>query len=114
MSQDCIFCKIADGTIPAQLAYDDERIVAFHDLHPAAPLHVLVVPRQHIENLAAVTEAEKDLMGHLIVKIPHIADRLGLDAGFRMVSNCKEPAGQSVWHLHFHLMGKRRFTWPPG
>lgn len=114
MSADCLFCKIAAGTIPARVAYQDAEIVAFHDLAPQAPEHVLIIPRKHIEHLGAVTDLEKDLMGHLIVKVPDIAKQLGLDEGFRLVANCKEPAGQSVWHLHFHLLGKRRFSWPPG
>lgn len=114
MSADCLFCKIAAGQIPAKIAYEDEDIVAFHDVAPQAPVHVLIVPRRHIEHLAAITEAEKEIMGALIVKVPVIAQKLQLDDGFRLVSNCKELAGQTVWHLHFHLMGKRQFGWPPG
>lgn len=113
-SHDCLFCKIVEGTIPSRIAYQDEAIVAFHDVHPQAPVHVLIVSRVHIEHLGAVTAAEKDLMGHLLVKIPVIARQLQLEDGFRLVSNCKALAGQSVWHLHFHLMGKRPFAWPPG
>lgn len=111
---DCLFCKICEGSIPARIAYQDDHIIAFHDVHPQAPVHVLVIPRRHIANLSEVTEAEKDLMGHLIVKIPSIAAQVGLEDGFRLVNNCKAPAGQTVWHVHFHLMGKRHFTWPPG
>ena len=111
---DCLFCKIAEGTIPSKVAYQDEHIVAFHDVNPQAPVHVLVIPRRHIAHLGDVTSDEKDLMGHLIVKIPFIAEQLGLGEGFRLVNNCKAPAGQTVWHVHFHLMGKRHFSWPPG
>lgn len=111
---DCLFCKIAEGKIPSRIAYQDDQIVAFHDVNPQAPVHVLVIPRQHIEHLSAVTDQEKDLMGHLIVKIPFIAEQLGLGDGYRLINNCKAPAGQTVWHVHFHLMGKRHFSWPPG
>lgn len=111
---DCLFCKISAGTIPARVVYEDTEIVAFHDVHPQAPVHVLVIPRRHIVDLSAVTEQEKDLMGHLLVKMPSIAEKVGLGDGFRLVNNCKAPAGQSVFHVHFHLMGKRAFSWPPG
>ncbi|NDD27928.1 MAG: histidine triad nucleotide-binding protein [Proteobacteria bacterium] len=111
---DCLFCKISAGTIPARVVYEDTEIMAFHDVHPQAPVHVLVIPRRHIVDLSAVTEQEKDLMGHLLVKMPSIAEKIGLSDGFRLVNNCKAPAGQSVFHVHFHLMGKRAFSWPPG
>jgi diadenosine tetraphosphate (Ap4A) HIT family hydrolase len=111
---DCLFCKIAEGGIPARLAWQDDTILAFHDIQPVAPVHVLVIPRKHIPTLDEVTEAEKEIVGHLIVKVPVIAEQLGLTDGYRLVANCKAPAGQSVWHIHFHLMGKRQFSWPPG
>ena len=114
MNSDCIFCKIAQHAVPARIAWEDEHLLAFHDLHPQAPVHVLVIPRTHVERMDLIGESEKDLMGHLMVTIPVIARHLGLDEGFRVVANCKETAGQSVWHLHFHLMGKRSFSWPPG
>ncbi len=112
---DCIFCKIASGEIPSDVVYRDERVVAVRDRSPQAPVHVLVLPIQHIEHLQDVTEEHAALLGHLLVKVPEISRGLGLGGdGFRLVSNCKEKAGQSVWHLHFHLMGGRAFAWPPG
>lgn len=111
----CIFCAIADGKAPANIIYRDEHVVAFRDLHPVAPSHVLVIPRKHVTDLLHVGPEDRESLGHLMSVIPTIAREAGLDGpGFRLVSNCKEDAGQSVWHLHFHLMGGRRFSWPPG
>jgi histidine triad (HIT) family protein len=112
---DCIFCKIAAGEIPAKKAYEDETIVAFHDLNPQAPVHVLIIPRRHIESLQDVTAEDAAALGHLMAKVPVLARDLGLgERGFRLVANCREEAGQSVWHVHFHLLGGRAFLWPPG
>ena len=111
----CIFCAIADGKAPADVVYRDDHVVAFRDLHPMAPRHVLVIPRRHITHLLEVGPEDRESLGYLLSMIPTIAREVGLDGpGFRLVSNCKEDAGQSVWHLHFHLMGGRRFSWPPG
>ena len=111
----CIFCAIAQDRAPAQVVYQDEHIVAFHDLHPAAPQHVLVIPRKHITHLLDVNEEDQELLGHLMGRIPTIARLANMEpCGFRLVSNCKEKAGQSVWHLHFHLLGGRSLSWPPG
>ena len=111
----CLFCRIASGEIPARIAYQDEHIVAFHDLHPQAPVHVLVIPVRHIEHLQALTADDAAVMGHLLARIPQLASELGIaEGGYRLVSNCKEQAGQSVWHLHFHLLGGRAMSWPPG
>ena len=111
----CIFCKIVNGEIAGKVAYQDDRVVAFHDQNPQAPIHVLVVPRKHIPHLQALDPEDAETMGYLLGRIPHIASQLGLaEDGFRLVNNCKEKAGQSVWHVHFHLLGGRSFTWPPG
>ena len=110
-----MFCEIAEGRAPAEVVYRDDRVVAFHDLHPAAPQHVLIIPRKHIPHLLDVSEEDQELLGHLFGRIPVIARLVGLDEpGFRLVNNCKEKAGMSVWHLHFHLLGGRRLSWPPG
>jgi len=111
---DCIFCRIAKGDIPAQVAYQDDKILAFHDLSPQAPVHLLIIPKKHIPTLLDITPEDAEVMGHLLSKVPQIAQEAGLEEGFRLVANCKEPAGQAVFHLHFHLLGKRQFSWPPG
>lgn len=111
---DCIFCRLAAGEIPARLVDSDEQFVAFHDLHPQAPIHVLVVPRRHLASLAEATDEDHALLGHLLAATARIARRLGLEAGFRVVVNSGESAGQSVFHLHLHLLGGRAFDWPPG
>jgi diadenosine tetraphosphate (Ap4A) HIT family hydrolase len=113
---DCIFCKIANGEIPSDTVYEDEEIVAFRDLEPQAPVHVLVVPRRHIASLDGVTESDEDkeLIGHLLSKVRLIAEQLGLTNGYRLVVNTGEDGMQTVQHLHFHLLGGRRMTWPPG
>lgn len=111
----CIFCGIASGEIACELLYQDDKMVAFKDLHPQAPVHVLLLPRKHIPHLQSLEEEDAALMGHLIAKSATIAAQLGLEVeGYRLVNNCKEKAGQSVWHVHFHLLGGRAFAWPPG
>jgi histidine triad (HIT) family protein len=112
---DCVLCRIASGEIPARLVHSDDEIVAFHDLAPQAPTHVLVVPRKHIATLLETTPEDVALLGRLQAVAVDIARRLELDrGGFRLVTNCLEGAGQSVFHLHLHLLGGRRFNWPPG
>lgn len=111
---DCIFCRIAAGEIPANVVASDDECVAFHDLNPQAPLHLLVIPRRHLSSLAAAGAADAALLGHLLVVARGLAERLGLDDGFRVVINSGEAAGQSVFHLHVHLLGGRRLGWPPG
>ena len=111
---DCIFCRIARGEVPAQLVYEEDRVVAFRDLNPQAPTHVLVIPRRHVPTLH---EAGGDpaMLGELLVVARTIAEREGLEAGgYRVVINNGPDAGQSVDHLHLHLLGGRRFAWPPG
>ena len=112
--KDCIFCMIANKEIPSKIAYEDDEIICFHDLEPQAPVHVLVIPKKHIESLDEVTEEDKELLGHIMLKIHDIATDLGIENGYRVVSNNGEDAFQTVKHLHFHILGKRKMTWPPG
>jgi len=111
---DCIFCAIGSHEIPTNVAYEDDRILCFHDAEPQAPVHVLVIPKKHIACLDDVTEEDQDLMGYILMKIPQIAADLGLENGYRVVVNNGEDAFQTVKHLHFHILGKRKLTWPPG
>ncbi len=111
---DCIFCKIATGEIPSKKAYEDEKVLAFYDLDPQAPVHILVIPKEHIKSAAEIDESNSALVAHIFEVAATLAKELGLDNGFRVVTNCGESAGQSVHHIHFHLLGGRDFTWPPG
>ncbi|MFO0896579.1 MAG: histidine triad nucleotide-binding protein [Pirellulales bacterium] len=114
MAEKTIFKRIIDGEIPAQLVHDDEHCLAFHDVSPKAPVHVLVIPKKEIPSLASVSAADQALLGHIWTKIPQIAAQLGLTDGYRVVVNCGRDGGQSVDHLHFHLLGGRAMGWPPG
>lgn len=111
---DCIFCKIAAGEIPANVVYEDEHLVAFHDLEPQAPVHVLVIPKKHIASMDEVTGEDQQLLGYMMTKMKDIASILELHNGYRIVNNCGEDGLQTVKHLHFHLLGKRKLSWPPG
>lgn len=111
----CLFCKIVEGTIPAKLARTDEHTVAFHDLHPAAPTHVLVIPKKHLASLADATDDDAALLGHVMNAARLVAKELGLvEGGYRIVLNTGANAGQSVFHLHAHVLGGRAMAWPPG
>jgi histidine triad (HIT) family protein len=110
-----IFQKICDGEMPARIVYQDDLVVAFHDINPQAPTHVLIVPRKPIRNLAAVTAEDAPLLGHLMVKAAEVARQLGLaESGWRMVFNSGLDAGEAVPHLHGHILGGRKMGWPPG
>jgi histidine triad (HIT) family protein len=112
---DCIFCKIIAGQIPAKLVYQDEHVLAFHDINPVAPVHVLLVPIRHIESLAALTEDDAEVMGRLLAAAEPIARLTGVAAsGYRVVFNVGRDAGIAVYHLHAHLLGGRKLSWPPG
>ena len=103
---DCIFCKIANGEIPSSFVYEDDKIVAFKDINPVAPVHFLVVPKKHICCLDGLCEEDKELMGHLMTTIPKIAKQFPeLEKGYRVINNCGENAGQTVKHIHFHIIG---------
>ena len=111
----CLFCKITTGEITASLVYSDEHIVAFNDINPQAPTHVLIIPRTHIPTIADIGEADAGIMGRLTRVANQIAQERGIDTrGYRLVVNCNAEAGQSVYHLHLHLLGGRSMTWPPG
>lgn len=112
---DCIFCKIANKEM-GKLVYEDDSVVAFDDVNPQAPVHVLIIPKKHIARISDVTNGDDArLMGHILVVTNKIASERGIsDDGYRVVVNCNEGAGQSVWHVHFHLLGGRKLSWPPG
>ena len=114
MMQDNIFQKIIDRKIPADIIYEDDRCLAFRDVNPQAPVHVLIIPRKVIATHADISEEDRDILGHLHLVAAKLAGQLGVSAGYRLVINCKEPAGQTVPHLHLHLLGGRPMRWPPG
>lgn len=115
MPDSCIFCKIVAGSIPAKFVYQDEQVVAIEDINAQAPSHVLLIPRKHICTTLDLTTADNAMIGHLFQVAGRIARDLGIaEDGFRIVNNCNAAAGQTVWHLHFHLLGGRDLTWPPG
>ena len=110
----CIFCKIAAGEIPSTKVYEDDTVLAFLDLDPQAPQHILLIPKTHIQSAADITAANSAVVAHIFEVAAKIAAEKGFSEGFRVVTNCGEQAGQSVKHLHFHLLAGRDFTWPPG
>ena len=114
MLTDNIFQKIIDRQVPARIVYEDDRCLAFHDVNPKAPVHVLIIPRKVIPTHADVKPEDRELLGHLHLVAAQLADKLGIGDGYRLVLNCKERAGQTVPHLHLHLLGGRDFGWPPG
>ncbi len=115
MADNCIFCKIIAGEVPGKIVYQDELLVALEDINPQAPYHFLLVPRKHIRTTLDLTTADNEILGRLFQVAGKLAHDLDFaEDGFRLVNNCNEGAGQSVWHLHFHLLGGRDFTWPPG
>ena len=112
---DCIFCKIIDGEIPSQVVYEDDDVFAFRDLNAQAPLHVLIIPKKHIPTINALATDDADVVGKLYLAAKKIAADEGYaDEGYRVVMNCGEAAGQTVFHLHLHLLAGRRLAWPPG
>ena len=112
---DCLFCKIAAGDIPATLVHQDEHLIAFKDINPQAPMHVLVVPRRHVSSLNELAETDDQLLGEMIRRAAAIAREHGhADRGYRTVFNCNADAGQTVFHIHLHVLGGRAFKWPPG
>jgi histidine triad (HIT) family protein len=111
---DCLFCRIESGEIPADRVYENDEVLAFHDVNPRAPTHVLVIPRRHVPDAHALTEEDGPLLGALFAATRRIADEAGLGGGYRIVTNVGPEAGQSVFHLHLHLLGGRSMGWPPG
>jgi histidine triad (HIT) family protein len=114
MSPDCLFCKIVAGAIPAKRVYEDELCLCFADIHPQAPTHLLIVPKEHIASQAECEESNAPLLGHLMAKASAIAHGSGLGGGYRVVINTGPDGGQTVDHLHLHLLGGRHMNWPPG
>ncbi|MHC6179123.1 histidine triad nucleotide-binding protein [Clostridium sp. JNZ X4-2] len=113
--EECIFCKIIKGEIPAEKVYEDDVVLSFKDIEPGAPVHVLIIPKKHIRSINDLTEEDSSIIAHIYLVAKQIADKLGLsERGYRIVSNCGEEAGQTVPHIHFHLLGGRTFKWPPG
>ncbi|ODC02536.1 histidine triad nucleotide-binding protein [Terasakiispira papahanaumokuakeensis] len=112
---DCIFCKIINGELPSKVVYEDDHVLAFHDLSPQAPTHVLIIPKKHISTLNDLQDEDAALVGRLQLTAARLAKEFGFaEDGYRVVMNCNEAGGQTVWHIHMHLLGGRALTWPPG
>ena len=112
---DCLFCKIINGEIPSSKVYEDDKVYAFNDIDPQAPVHFLIVPKEHIKSALELTDANKDIVGHVFQVASKLAHELGFaDKGFRVVNNCGEDGGQTVGHIHFHVLAGRNIGWPPG
>jgi histidine triad (HIT) family protein len=114
-ASDCLFCRIASREIPAEVIHESDRVVAFRDINPQAPVHVLLIPKEHVPSVAALEGDSGDLLAELMISAAHLADAEGVaESGWRLVTNTGPDAGQSVGHLHFHLLGGRPMAWPPG
>ncbi|HJP66192.1 MAG TPA: histidine triad nucleotide-binding protein [Actinomycetota bacterium] len=114
IASDCLFCKIVEGEISADVVHTSDHVVAFRDINPQAPTHILLIPKDHIESVSAVTDEHGPLLVELMQTATHLAEAEGLTGGWRLVTNVGPDAGQSVLHLHFHLLGGRGMGWPPG
>lgn len=111
----CIFCDIVAGKVETELLYEDEQVIAFNDLNPQAPIHVLIIPKQHIETVNDLTAEHQTALSHMYQAAKQLAEQFGLsEAGYRLVMNCNTAGGQSVYHIHLHLLGGRQMQWPPG
>ena len=114
-AEDCLFCKILSGDVPADIVYESETAVAFRDIHPHAPSHVLIIPRKHVATINALETDDAQLVGELFLAAKQIARQEGIaERGYRVAMNCNAAAGQTVFHLHLHLLGGRDLRWPPG
>ncbi len=112
---DCLFCKMVAGEIPADVVYEDDDVLAFRDINPQAPTHVLVIPKEHMATINDLSAVDAQIMGRLFLAAKKVAEQEGIaDVGYRTVMNCNEDAGQTVFHIHLHVLGGRRMTWPPG
>ena len=111
---DCLFCKIVKGEVPSDTVYEDELVMAFKDINPAAPTHILLIPKQHIDSVNDITPENSSVLAHIFETIPQIAKEAGLEDGYRVVSNVGKQAAQTVMHLHFHILGGRKMRWPAG
>lgn len=112
--EDCLFCKIINGDIPSKKVYEDDMCYAFYDIAPVAPIHFLVIPKEHIASAAEITHDNSAVVAHIFEIIAQLSKEMGMKDGFRVVSNCGDCAGQTVHHLHFHVLSGRDFTWPAG
>ena len=112
LKMDCVFCKIVSGEIPAKIVYEDEQVLAFNDVNPVAPVHVLVIPKKHIVCVDDINSDNKYIIGDIFFTISKVAKKLNLASGYRIINNCKEDGGQTVNHLHFHLLGGKKLGWP--
>lgn len=112
---DCIFCKIVKGDIPSTKVYEDDKVYCFKDISPEAPVHVLIIPKEHISNLNEINEENSKVISHIFIVTKKIVKELGIsESGYRVISNCGEDGGQTVKHIHFHILGGRNLQWPPG
>lgn len=112
---DCIFCQIIDGRLPADILYQDDEVIAFRDIHPVAPTHILIIPKRHIATANEFSAQDEQTLGRLMSTASKLAKELGIDQnGYRMVMNCNRDGGQTVFHVHLHLLAGRSFSWPPG
>jgi len=113
--ENCIFCKIITGEIPASKVFEDEKIIAFEDINPQAPIHILLIPKEHFASLKDIPEDKKNILSHILLKARQIAQEKGIaESGYRIVLNTERDSGQEVFHIHFHLLGGRKMQWPPG
>ncbi len=113
--EDCIFCKIINKEIPASIVFEDEKMIAFNDINSQAPIHILLIPREHFASLNDIPKEKKNILSHLLLKARQIAQEKGIaEKGYRIVLNTAKDSGQEVFHIHFHLLGGRRMHWPPG
>ena len=111
----CIFCKIIDGEIPSKKLYEDDKVLAFYDINPGAPVHFLVIPKEHIQSANELTEKNADIVSHIFVVMNKLVRELNIsETGYRIVNNCGKDGGQTVDHIHFHVLGQRDLKWPPG
>ncbi len=111
----CIFCKIINKEVPSKVVYEDERVLAFDDINPKAPIHILLISKEHFGTLNEIPEEKKDILSHLLLKARQIAQEKGIaENGYRIVLNTERDSGQEVFHIHFHLLGGRQMKWPPG
>ncbi|SBS30956.1 HIT-like protein [Marinomonas spartinae] len=112
---DCLFCKLVNGDIPATILYQDDDVIAFEDIMPQAPSHFLVIPKRHISTLNDLTDEDASIVGKLPIAAAKVAKQIGIsDDGYRVVMNCNQMGGQTVYHIHMHVLGGRQMTWPPG
>lgn len=113
--KDCLFCKIADGTVKSDIVHDDADTLAFGDIDPVSPVHCIIIPRKHIDRISDISESDAALIGKLFIVAKKLAEAKNIvSSGYRLVINCNRDAGQAVFHLHLHLLGGRKFAWPPG